>query len=721
MLRNRSLVLVLTAFALCGGALGCADEGETLPPYSGSQRGALIRAQTCDELLSGLQQDAIAKAEFAAEQVKDGGGYGVAVAEPAFGGVAEDTSSAAPTAGASNARQAESAPTRFSETNNQVAGVDEADIVKTDGNQMYLLHGTELLVFRSWPADALDLVRTIDIEGSPHEMFVHDQKAVVVSSVIDADGKFGEAPECDGGIGQPEPLPSPAPDIAGSSRPAYWCGRAFTKITVLNTENGRIEREAYMEGSYTSARRHDTAVRTVIQSHLRTPREIPDIYATVWNGSGELSDVERGRRVDAWLVDAKNAIRETSLDDWMVSHYERKGDEIVEHSVSCSDFYLPEPGLTENGITHVAALDMNDADARLETTSVLGQASEIYANKDVMLIAHNDWSWMWRGADHNQTTLHRFALGELSAEGPSAATRYTGSGEVRGTIEDQFSLDERDGVIRVATTEQRAFDTTTGDTIAIGPGVPNTANYVTTLEEKDGALVQLGQTEALAKGERIFSARYIGDIAYVVTFRQVDPLFAIDLSNPAQPRVLGELKIPGFSDYMHPLGDDHLLTIGRDVDERTQRDNGLALQIFDVSDPTNPVQKHKHLVAPDAYSEANHEHKAFTYYADLKLLAFPVVRYGRDFQSTLDLFSVDTEQGFERRGAIAHTDLLMNTCDNFVEWSCRQTAPTVRRGLFIDDYVYSISFGGVLVHSVDSMDEVARVALEQPKWTELYR
>ena len=229
----------------------------------------------------------------------------------------------------------------------------------------------------------------------------------------------------------------------------------------------------------------------------------------------------------------------------------------------------------------------------------------------------------------------------------------------------------------------------------------------------DGELALLGTTPAMAEGERIFSARFIGDLGYVVTFRQVDPLFAIDLGDPAAPKVLGELKIPGFSDYMHPLGDDHLLTIGRDIDEETLVDRGTALQIFDVSDPTDPKQKFKALVG-QGFSEANHNHKAFNFYREHGILAFPFVSYEGALSSTLELWNVSIDAGLSRRGSVDHSALVLEDCGGSIppidgplvadafHQHCGYL-PQVLRGVFIDDYVYSISHGGVLVHDVGDL------------------
>ena len=149
------------------------------------------------------------------------------------------------------------------------------------------------------------------------------------------------------------------------------------------------------------------------------------------------------------------------------------------------------------------------------------------------------------------------------------------------------------------------------------------------------------------------------------------------------------------------------MTIGRDIDEETQRDNGTALQIFDVSDPVNPVLAHKALVG-EGYSEANHNHKAFNFYADKGLLAFPFVSYEGDFSSTLELWDVSAKDGFNRRGAVDHSDLVLDDCggvpypvDEFYYYCGYQ--PQITRGVFIDEFIYSISHGGVRVHDVNDL------------------
>jgi hypothetical protein len=189
----------------------------------------------------------------------------------------------------------------------------------------------------------------------------------------------------------------------------------------------------------------------------------------------------------------------------------------------------------------------------------------------------------------------------------------------------------------------------------------------------------------------------VGNTAFVVTFRQVDPLFAIDLADPYNPRLLGELKIPGFSEYMHPLGDGHLLTIGREGTDDGQV-LGVALQIFDVTNPAQPRLAHK-LDLGDGSSEAEYQHKAFTFYQNT--LAIPMVRWDYSAEnpfagSTLELFHIDAAAGIAQVGSVDHTALY----DGMPPEYCYYYGYGIRRGVFIDNAIYSISEAGVLASDV---------------------
>ena len=171
-----------------------------------------------------------------------------------------------------------------------------------------------------------------------------------------------------------------------------------------------------------------------------------------------------------------------------------------------------------------------------------------------------------------RTEIHKFDISS------PVKTQYRGSGTVSGYLLSQWSLSEHRGVLRVVSTESPAW---------WGAG-RETESFLTTLRASGGALVQAGRIGELGKGERVYAVRFVGDTGYVVTFRQIDPLYTLDLSQPERPRVLGELKIPGYSAYLHPIGEDLLLGVGQDADENG-RPLGTQLSIFDVSDLRKPT------------------------------------------------------------------------------------------------------------------------------------
>ena len=291
---------------------------------------------------------------------------------------------------------------------------------------------------------------------------------------------------------------------------------------------------------------------------------------------------------------------------------------------------------------------------------------------------------------------------------------------MQGALLNQFSMDEHAGHLRVATTRTRWNMPTPEE---------QTSNRVSVLAPVGTELRTVGETELVAPGERIFSSRFVEDTGYVVTFRQVDPLFVIDLSVPTRPRVMGLLKIPGFSTYLHPLDAQHLLAIGNDFEADGTTRNGVALSIYDVSTPSAPRLKHKALIGTSSgHSEALYDHKAFTTYklagSDELLVAVPFTDWTRSegdpeffnqFQSTLKLFRV-SPLGILGTGELSVSDLYAANDESRFGW---WYAPNVRRGVFIDQYVYAISDAGLKVAEINNLRNVVAVVpgpaqLEEP-------
>ncbi|WP_437733972.1 beta-propeller domain-containing protein [Sorangium sp. So ce1335] len=777
-------------------AAGCDPESPTDGSQNGSQSAALQRAQSCEDLETLLKRDALSKMNAQIDamiasysvygEIRGGGGViGVpgSVDTPTQGADPSAPSPAPPGGeGAGAADDGNGAPTH-SETNTQVAGVDEADIVKTDGNNLYVLHGQSFYTLAAWPASSLAVGSSLAIEGQPREMFVADDKVVVYSDVNGAsiyeragveprpvyydymlvDSMVGggvarpvpggggvpdEAPEApasgggdtpmapsggdrpappDGGAddpeapasdgepsdpdapasdgepsdpGAPEDNPPPVGEPVPGDPAGPWVYAPLTKLTVLSLAGGApsVVKELYFEGSYTSARRAGENVRTVLNGGAHGPA------LAYWPESL----VEYPETAEAWAaafeeLRAENTaiIEAAPLSTWLPYRFEKEGETVTELGASCADFYVPGAGTTSYGLTQIEAIDLGDLDEAPASTSIIGATDTVYSSHDALYVAARGWQEPASPGAPGEafvisdvTHLHKF---DLTAD-PSQP-RYVASGSVPGHILNQFSLDEHNGKLRVATT-------------AMVQAEPRwtTSNSVFVLEAQGAELARVGAVTDLAPGEQIRSARFFGDRGYVVTFLQVDPLFVLDLSDPAAPSVSGELKIPGFSEYLHPLGDGHLLAIGRDADE-DGRVTGLALQIFDVTNPSAPAQLHKETIeGPFASSQAEYNHKAFTYYGEHSVLAFPLVSYDAEtgaVASTLELFNVDVEDGFTRLGAVDHSGFFTPTPGCYYYGSA-----DVWRGVFIEDHVYSISNGGVLVNALDDLaTPVASVAL----------
>lgn len=719
-------LLALASLSLL--ATGCSDSEDNRTEPFGVARASLTKAQDCNDLESRIKADALAKmnARIDAEiAMWDGGGWAHPTPDYDMGAPEAGNSQGTGGTGSSNdARQQESAK-EYSGTNTQVDGVDEADIVKTDGKYLYLLHGQSFLVLNAWPATQLAQSSSFAVEGTPSEMYVTDDGKVVIYSNVNGTAIYAAA-----GISPRNSYDDSYYGYYSNGAEPYpgapeYMSNPLTKITVLQLQNAQptVLSETYFEGSYVSSRRVGSHVRTVLEGASFGPNLSywPDDYPstkTEWVAAYEKLRTENAAK-----------IRNSTLSDWLPYSMVRSETGVQAHLARCDEFYVPTTASTVYGMTQIQSLDLAAPQLPPVGVSIIGAVDTVYSNLDTLVIAARAWvdptvySWGTSRTDGDgvvssppmadgvattrqalteepistaYTHLHSF---DLTFD--PLRPQYVASGTVVGTILNQFSLDVHNGNLRVATTDERVnVDWDNRQT-----------NHVFILSPQNDELQIVGSLRNLAPTERIYSARFMGDRGYLVTFRQVDPLFVLDLANPAAPAVLGELKIPGFSEYMHPLDSNHLLTIGQD--------DGLALQIFDVSDPVNPVQKHKYVFSNEqiyGYSEAQTNHKAFTYYDSHGLLAFPFVGWDNagKMRSTLELFDVNKDTGFHRRGGVDHTALFDDVKDPY-GYCGGYYGVDVRRGLFLEDFVYSISYGGVVVNHIDDLNNpVASFALEAP-------
>ena len=673
-------------------AAGCGSDSEKNPvPNEPVQSAARLEAFAgCEALERHIEDSATKQMRASLESLKSQTYLYADDAMPA----------GAPAEGAAS-RDA-SGPANHTETNNQVQGVHEADFVQNDGTRIFVLSGPRLYVHRSWPAEQLARTALLEVEGWPREMLLDKERnrLVITSQVYE---KRPGSPTMNGGAS-----PGGAIDCAG-----FGCGYMFgdtLKVTVVDVANlaaPKVVEQVYLPGSYLNARRVEGSVRLVLSDAFRWPEGVRFYPDEVFSDKDRMAEV-----VDALIRENEKLIRARTLEQWLPPGRRVDADgQVTPLAYACTDFMRAN---APTGLGFVTVLTLNldagAANAAPSRTSLVAMPGEVYASKDALYLATNHW-WWWREPGQTDSAyLHKFDIRE-----PSRAT-YVGSGTVEGHISNQFAMDEHQGVLRVAVTVTSSLP----DPSSPRWGRFETVNRVVTFREEEGRLKELGRSEDLAKGERIFSARFLGNKGYVVTFRQVDPLFTFDLSDPANPRKVGELKIPGFSTYIHPVGDTHLLTLGEHRDETGGwQGRALKLSLFDVRDLANPKEAFTQIVgSQSSYSEALHEHKAFNYFPAKGLLAIPFTDwdysardYWSGFRSELRVYRVDTATGFSPVGAMSMKDVYQGFDRR--NWSWYWT-PMVRRSVMADDYVYAITDAGLRVAKTDALQTPLATSLFLP-------
>lgn len=530
--------------------------------------------------------------------------------------VAEDAASAADAGG-----MIRSAPAAFSGTNVQEDGVDEADIVKTDGKYLYsyVYQNTTSQSPAIFIADAqeMTLTATIKVDPAIDEFYLDGDKLVTVGY---SDDEL-PAPEQTVVEATDDSLidtSAAASDAALRKRGGWDGGVEMTVYDISNPTEPQEVRSFRQDGSYVSSRMMDGTLYLVSRKY---------VYA-------DLSD------------------RFTPMSDIVPVCFESGA---AEPRLLPADKIAIAPGCSSADYAVVSAVDVRTG--RSDTRAVLGGGEGIYMSPDSLYVYYGSW----RGTASESESYQRTGIVKFSAG--DGGLDLMGTAWVDGYVDGQFAFSELDGNLRVATSAEYP--------------VKGASNNLYVL---DGGMRLIGSLEGLAPGERIYSVRYLGEMAYVVTFRETDPLFAIDLSNPRAPKVLGQLKIPGFSEYLHPLGDGLLLGIGQSVDERGTA-NGVKLSMFDVSDPLAPKELYVYNFGGEGvWAEALFNHKAVLFDEKRSLFGFAVdTGFGR-IVSSYYVFSYGRDaDSFTLKAKISHDDFGPNAFSG------------VNRGLYIGDTLYTFS------------------------------
>jgi hypothetical protein len=663
--------------ALC--IVGCSDDGSDSPGPARTDA-ALVAVNGCDGLAEVIRENAIAEMNASLDRAMHNYLNG--------GGCWEEDAAAGGDDGGDG--DGSEGPGDVSETNNQVAGVDEADLVKTDGQYLYVTANGALHILAAWPAAATREVAKVDLEGDARKLFVLGDRALVYVSSAENPYPCSYGYDCDfGGDG------------------------TSTRLVVLDISDREKPvklRELSLTGSLIAARRIGSAVHTVVSDGALTFEGLsthPDDLDWCAESPSEL--LVRARFAELRKKN-EQLIRATDV----LGRLPQVKDSLDGSSsllASCQGFYATAVRQGAS-FTTLVSLDMS-ADAAPTLASVVSRPGAVYASGSALYMAVRDNSYddYWYYGDEGgeapqeQSAIHRFRIGERPE-----LTVYEASGTVPGHVINQFAMDEHADNLRVATSIGWVPD-------------PSANSAVTVLARQGKDLVQLGQVSGIAPTEDIRSVRFDGERGFIVTFKKTDPLFVLDLAKPTAPRVLSELKIPGFSTYMHLMDAQHLLTIGYDAADQGDFAyfTGILLQIFDVSDPESPRLAHKQVIGSrGSASEAATNHLAFNYFAKKNLLAFPLHiceggdddgGYGTDMTfNGLMVYDVTAEGGFRERGRVAHPTASGEYADEGCSQWWTSAGTDVKRSVIMDDFVYSIANDVVRVQSLEALgSDVASV------------
>lgn len=602
----------------------------------------------------------------------------------------------------------------YSKTNVQVEGVDEADIVKNDGKYIYLIEQDKLLIIEAFPAQNAKVVSQIKIEGDPRQLFVKDDRVVIFADNYEERYKIAEF------------------DFAPSKS-----RETITQIFVFNVEdkaNPKILKNYTINGNYFQSRMingqiyfiskmpiyysDDITIPEVRESGFRIAS--PPVYyfdnpenSYVFHTVGTLSIFNDQSAIFAKtfllgysnnLYFSKNNIYISYQKNFPYSYYEYlKVDRFFKIIVPIL------PGEVQNDIKKVE-----------DSLKLSSKESYIEAWDKISIILENMYNFMQEDEKKELIAKIETAVGEYEARIEEERSQtiihkistsngnieYKTRGQIKGSLLNQFSMDEKDGILRVATTTQ-FYSRETGFT---------TNNNVYILDEN---LEKIGQIEKIAPNEQIYSTRFIDDRLYMVTFKRTDPLFTIDLSDPSKPEILGQLKIPGYSNYLHPYDENYLIGLGKETyeDERGQvTTKGVKLSLFDVSDIKNPIEVDTITIGDSgSHSEAIDDHKAFLFDKDKNLLAIPIREVDEKYTTDKNgyfrnkvwngayVFTI-TKNGFKERGKVSHIE----DEDEKYYW---YSPYNVRRILFMDDNLYTISEKLIKINDLGTIEEIGKVNL----------
>lgn len=524
----------------------------------------------------------------------------------------------------------------YSETNTQVKGVDEADIVKTDGKNIYYVvkeyNGYGIAIINVNTNEKVNKIEYDNNEIYPSEIFLYKDKLIVIGNKYQNNKTV---------IEETETTSKRYLELADVA----YIGNSMTTIVVYDVSdvlNIKEIRKVEIEGSYISSRMIEENIYVISSK---------DLYQYYYGSLRE--DELQSRYLDTAISDA----------------------------LICKDYkdiyYFPES--EESNYLNIASFNVNNLeDANVKT--FLGAGSDVYCSENNLYITKTNWNYKMIEDSTAETSIYKISLNgtKLVLEAET---------KIPGMIINQFSLDEYNGNLRIAVTK---YNNNSSE---------DTSNNLYILDSK---LSVIGSIENMAEGEKIYSVRFMGNKGYIVTFKQVDPLFVIDLSNPINPSVVGELKIPGYSSYLHPYDENHIIGIGYNTTETSYGstvNDGIKLSMFDVSNPTNPVEMFNTVIGDKhTNTSATYDHKAVMFSKEKNIIAIPIEQYNRKYESKAVIYNIDLENGFNQLGEIEEES------DNI-------TYRRIERIIYVGSNYYTFSNKWVNVSDMKTFETIKNIEL----------
>ncbi len=584
----------------------------------------------------------------------------------------------------------------FSPTNNQIASVDEADIIKTDGNYIYTVSGNTLFIILAYPGEDAEVVSKITLNQSPTGLFINGEHLAVFGNYYNLDffRKTGFTPRQ---------------------------GMTYFNIyDISDKKNPELVKEYKFEGNYFQARMVGDYVYFVVTStpEYRTDFPTPLIFEGTVKTAMPVSDIYYYNiPYQSPQFATINAIKLTDPNDQITSKAiaveQGQNMYMSEKNIYITyTEYINEYDLQRKIVVELMQDKLTDADKQLiekikqTDDDVLSPAEKEQKIMNIVESYVNYLSPDEQKAFEEETQkrlkekMNEYEYFEYTVINKISFDKdnieIIANGKVPGHIMNQFSLDEHDNFLRIATTIGQRWSSYDSKTT-------ESSNQVITL---DSDLKIIDSLKDMAKGEQIYSTRFIGDKLYIVTFRQVDPFFVIDLSNPNDIKELGQLKIPGFSTYLHPYDDHTIIGIGRDATDNG-RAQGLKISLFDVSDFQNPKEIAKFVTNEQyAQSTAEYEHKAFLFSKEKDLLVIPAYSYEYDYMTGgkqnyngAMVFRI-TKDSIELRGIIDHSQGTQQYYGTMVE-----------RSLYINELLYTKSPSLLRINKIEDLSKVKNIDL----------